>query len=225
MDFDFGGFGGRPSLYLLLAGALLCVAAVVWGLLRRVKLLGAERRRERRRREELQAYARLDVRVSENGGSHNGLPGGDIRDLGRRVCRTVAEVRAFPRAAMLAKDAEGRLFVAGNAEMDDLTVQALNGWGERAKGPRLSLNMGGRDGSVGGAGQRLGLRDPATVKPWMRSFALELRQEPAVKLARAAGLEQVCAEVWVAPLWTTGGRMIGAVAVCGTEGLGGVRGC
>jgi signal transduction histidine kinase len=188
-----------------------------------MKLLGAERRRERRLREELEAYARLDVSGSENSGSRSGSSG-DIRDLGMRVCGTVAEVSAFPRAAMLAKDAEGRLFVAGNAGMDDLTVQALNGWGERAKGPRLSLNMGPeRDGSVVGAGQRLGLRDPATVKPWTRSFALELRQEPVVKLARTAGLEQGCDEVWVAPLWTTGGRMIGAVVVCGPEGLGGAK--
>ena len=69
MDFDFGRSGGQLSLYWPLAGALLCVAAVVWGLLRRMNLLDAERRRERRLREELEAYARLDVRVSENSGA------------------------------------------------------------------------------------------------------------------------------------------------------------
>jgi signal transduction histidine kinase len=66
-----------------------------------------------------------------------------------------------------------------------------------------------RDGSIGGAGLRLGARDPGMVKPWMKSFVLELRHELEEEIYRG------CAEVWVAPLWTTAGRMIGAVVVNG----------
>ncbi len=74
-----------------------------------------------------------------------------------------------------------------------------------------------RDGSIGGAGMRLGVRDPAAVKPWTVSFLLELRREPVVKMACREEVEQSCPEVWVAPLWTTAGRMIGAVVVCGAK--------
>ena len=75
---------------------------------------------------------------------------------------------------MLTRDAEGRLFVTGSIGMDDLTVEALNGWGERAKGPRLSECLGAeRDGSHRRSGQRQAARRGA-VKPWTRSFGLEL---------------------------------------------------
>jgi signal transduction histidine kinase len=217
MDFNFGSLGARLTYYWLIFGALLFIAAGVWGLLRRIKELRGERARERRLREELEAYARLDAAVPESG---------DLQALGKRVSRTVAQVSAFRRAALMAKDAEGRLFVAGSVGMDDLTVAGLNAWGERARGPRLSEKMGEErngcsndstnghgNGSLNGAGMRLGMRDPAMVKRWTRSFTLELRHEPVVKVG--GGLEQGCSEVMMAPMWTTSGKMIGAVVVNG----------
>ena len=87
MDLDLGGSGGQISLYWPLAVTLLCVAVVVWTLLRRIRQLKVERRRERGLREELEAYARLDARPSENNG--------DVHALGKRVSRIVAEVSAF----------------------------------------------------------------------------------------------------------------------------------
>jgi signal transduction histidine kinase len=209
MDFGFGGLEQQISSYWPAVGAFLCVVGVVWGLVKRIRHLQEERARERRLREELEAYARLDTRVPESG---------DPQELGKRVSRTVAEVSAFRRAALMAKDAEGRLFVAGSAGLDDLTVAGLNAWGERARGPKLSEKMGEeRNGScdpcLNGAGRRLGMRDPAGVRPWTRSFTLELRHEPVVKVAGGLGLG--CSEVLMAPMWTASGRMIGAVVVNG----------
>jgi signal transduction histidine kinase len=205
MDFDLGGLGARISNYWLALGVVVCMAAVVWILLRRIRQLREERARERRQREELEAYARLDVQVPESG---------HLQELGKRVSRTVAERSAFRKTALMAKDAEGRLFVAGSVGMDDLTVEALNAWGERARGPRFSEKIGEeRDGDIGGAVRRLGVRDPAAVKLWTRSFTLELGHEPVVKVR--GGLKQGSWEVQVAPMWTTSGRMIGAVVVSG----------
>ena len=208
MDAEFGGLGQRLSLYWPAIGATLWVIALVWGMLQRIKQLGAERRREQRLREELEAYGRLDVRLPGNGS-----PPGDMQALAKRVCRMVAGVSAFRKAAMLIRDAEGRLVVTGSTGMDDLTVEALNSWGERAKGPRLSESLGAeRNGNTGGAKMRQSMHDAASVKPWTRSFALELKHEP-VRVGR--DFERGCAEVWVAPLWTTAGRMSGAMVVCG----------
>jgi signal transduction histidine kinase len=205
MDFVLGGLGQRISHYWPAFGAVLCMLAVVWALVRRIRQLGEERAQERRLREELEAYARLDAGVPESG---------DLQELGKRVSRTVAEVSAFRKVALMAKDVEGRLFVAGSVGMDDLTVAGLNAWGQRAAGPRLSEKMGEeRNGSIGGAGMRLGMRDPAAIKPWTSSFTLGLRHEAVVKVG--GGLELGCSEVRMAPLWTTSGRMIGAVVVNG----------
>ena len=120
MEASFSRFGHRLALDWPVAGVAFCALAVVWGLVRRARLHAAERMLDRRVLREMEAYAALDVRVPD---------GGDLRGVGIRVCRVVAEVSAFRRVAMLVRDGEGRLFVAGSAGMDDLTVEALNGWG------------------------------------------------------------------------------------------------
>ena len=96
------------------------LALVSWSLWYRSKRQQLERRRERLLREELETYARLDATLP---------PGGDARALAKRICRMVAEKSAFRRAALMLRDAEGRLYVAGSSGMDDLTVAALTSWG------------------------------------------------------------------------------------------------
>jgi signal transduction histidine kinase len=117
------------------------VAGALWLLGFRMHLLAGRRRRERRKVEELEAYARLDVR----------LPGeGDVIGLAKRASRLMVEKSAFGRAAMLVRDAGGRLSVAGSAGMDDSTVQMLNSWGAEVAGERdgLGARLGARSFAV-----------------------------------------------------------------------------
>ena len=187
MEASFSRLGHRLALDWPVAGAVFCALTVVWGLVRRARLHASERLRDRRVLREMEAYARLDVRVPD---------GGDVRGLAMQVCRVVAEVSAFRRVAMMTRDAEGRLFVAGSAGMDDLTVVALNGWGDRTM--RL-------DKASPGKGVRAGVRSGAWAVPGLKagapSFVLEFGGTP----------------VGMVPLWTTGGRMLGVVAVCGDD--------
>ena len=187
MEASFSGFGQRLASDWPVAGAVFCVLVLVCVLVRRARLHASERKRDRRILRELDAYAALDARVPE---------GGDVRGLGMRVCRVVAGVSAFRRVAMMTRDAEGRLFVAGGAGMDDLTVKAVNGWGEgwiRAAGT-----------VTGGVGMRSGAWAVPGLKAGTGSFVLEL-----------GGVR-----VRMAPLWSAGGRVLGAVAVCGEVEMG-----
>jgi signal transduction histidine kinase len=168
------------------------VAGALWLLGLRVHLRAGRRRSERRMEEELTAYAGLDVRLSANG---------DAVELARQVSRLMAEKSAFPRTAMLVGDAEGRLAVTASSGMDDSTVQSLNAWGERVAA-----------GERGGRGVRRG-DDGLGVRLGARSFAVVLGKMPAeIGYRRAI----------VTPLWTTGGRMLGALAV-GADSLMSVR--
>ena len=193
---EMGRLAGSRWPVLAVSGG---VAGALWLLGFRMRLLAGRRRRERRKEEELEAYARLDVR----------LPGeGDVAGLAKRVSRLMVEKSAFGRAAMLVRDAEGRLSVAASAGMDDLTVQSLNAWGAGAA-------AGDRDGpGVGlGAGLDAGLGAGLGVRFGARSFAVMLGKMPAeVGYRRAV----------VTPMWTTAGRMLGALVV-GADGLMGVR--
>ena len=87
-----------------------------------------ERRRERRMEEELEAYARLDVRLPADG---------DGLDLARRVSRLVAEKSAFRRVAMLVRDAEGTAVCGGecgDGRRDGAGAECVGRgccWGER----------------------------------------------------------------------------------------------
>jgi signal transduction histidine kinase len=117
------------------------VAGALWLLGFRMHLLAGKRHRERRREEELEAYARLDVRLSTEG---------DVIGLARRVSRLMADKSAFGRTAMLVRDAGGRLSVTASAGMDDSTVQLLNGWGAGVAGERdgLGARLGARSFAV-----------------------------------------------------------------------------
>jgi signal transduction histidine kinase len=169
------------------------VAATLWLLGFRLQLDAGQRRRERRVDEELVAYARLNVQ----------LPGDkDGRELAGQLSRLVAEKSAFHRVAMLIADAGGRLSVASSRGIDDATAQLLNVWGEGLAGASGTRGIGIRRGN-GGLGVRVG----------GRSFAVVLGEGPA-----EIGYQRAI----VIPLWTTGGRLLGALTV-GADGWMSVR--
>jgi signal transduction histidine kinase len=187
---EMGRLAGPRWPVLAVSGG---VAGALWLLGFRMRMLAGKRRRERWKEEELEAYARLEVRLPAEG---------DVVGLARRVSRLMVEKSAFGRAAMLVRDAEGRLSVAASAGMDDLTVQSLNAWGAAA-GDRDGLGVGLGTGLDAGLGVRLGAR----------SFAVMLGKMPAeVGYRRAV----------VTPMRTTAGLMLGALVV-GADGLMGVR--
>jgi signal transduction histidine kinase len=165
----------------------------LWLLGFRMQLRAGQRRRERRTEEELAAYSRLDVRSPLDG---------DAVELARQVSRSMAENSAFRRAAMLVRGADGRISVAASAGMDDATVGSLNAWGERVAAEERS----------GGARVRRG-GGCLGVRAGTRSFAVVLGKGPAEGMYRRA---------IVVPLWTAGGRLLGALAV-GADSLTAVR--
>ena len=114
------------------------VFGALWLLGFRMNLRARRRRNERKREEELEAYARLEVRLSAEG---------DATELAGRVCRLIAEKSAFCRTAMLVRDSDGRLSVAGSAGMDDLTVQLVIAWGASEGVDRLGARRGIRVGT------------------------------------------------------------------------------
>ena len=124
-----------------------CLAVVVWLLRQQVRVHVAERRRDRRVREEIEAYARLDARLPADG---------DMHALSRMVCRIVAEKSQFYRAAMLVRDADGRLYVAGSAGMEDRTAKAVQQLGER-------VDKGGQWGCAAGDPDHVGAKSFAVV--------------------------------------------------------------
>lgn len=178
-------------------------AATLFELTRRAIALRAERRVDRRIRAELEAYARLDARMPEDG---------DVRALGRRVCQVIAGVSPFRTVAMLAREADGRLFVAADLGMKASLIDALNQWGERTMrvGPRLRRESAEGGGARDRSGRASGMREAAGVKAWTRSLIVQLDH---------AHSEQ--GSILMVPLWTTAGRILGALVVAGpgNEGL------
>jgi signal transduction histidine kinase len=148
-------------------------AAAVWGLWCRMQVRMANASYERRVQEELEAYARLDVRAED-----------DLREMGTRVSRVIAEKSAFGRAAMLARDGDGRLAVVGSAGMDVGTIGLMDAWAGRVP-----------DAGRSGLGVRVG----------GNGFAVILARMPVEMGYRRA---------IVVPMWTVSGRMMGALAVC-----------
>ena len=160
------------------------LGGAVWLQRLRARVQAEERRRDRRIREEIEAYARLDARVP---------PDGAMSGLSMAVCELVVQKSPFYRAAVLARDAEGRLYVSGSLGMDDATVATLHQWsegvakeeGKSGEARRADCNMGVRVGT--------------------KSFAVVLGDsETSAGNGRAI----------VFPLRHLGGRMVGAIVVC-----------
>jgi signal transduction histidine kinase len=184
---------------------VICVAIVVvllaW--LRTMRLRIREQvlvgQRERAMREELEAYARLDGTLS---------PGDSPRPLAMRVCRAVAEKSAFRKVAMLVRDAEGKLYVAASAGMDDLTVVALGGWGE---------DVVRREGGLGPGGPDADLRPDRLGRG---CFVLRLGTRGGFDdrgLDRGVRTPEDCRRVIVTLLRGQSGIILGALAVCAEE--------
>ena len=143
---------------------------------------------EKRREAELAAYAALDVRLTNDGGTAG---------LAKQVSRVVAEKSAFRRAAVMVREKDGQLAVAASTGMDEATVERLNEWG-REVGPEL--------GGVrrGWSGPESGLRTRAGVRVGTRSVAVVLDKRPG-EIGYRRGI--------VVPLWTMGGSLLGMLAV------------
>ena len=129
-------------------GAVVCMAGMVWLKGRQQWLQEGVQRRAMRASEELEAYSALDVRLPSDG---------DVGALALRVCRVVKEKSLFHRVAMLVRDAEGRMVVAGSVGMDEQTVDALRLWGKQVVDAERSGAAGCRRGD-GGLGVRVGGR-------------------------------------------------------------------
>ena len=168
---------------------------VTWALWHRTRWHAVERRRERRLREEIETYARLDATLP---------PGGDARPLAKRICRMVAEKSAFSKAALLLRDAEGRLFVAGSAGMDDLAVTALHAWG---------VQTVDRERSAQGA---FGPGNPPPQRLGVKSFLLNLPRhaDNIADPAHLATQDETCRRAVLVPLKASTGKLVGALAVC-----------
>lgn len=170
------------------------VAGVLSVLGVRARARAAEWRRELRRNEEMQAYARLDVR----------LAAGDwVGGLAERVSVLMAEKSAFRRTAMVVRDGQGGFSVAGRAGVEDSTVDALNAWAKRVLVSAEREDGVGVRRNDGTLGTRLG----------SNSFTVILGKRVVEGEYRRA---------IVIPLWTTGGRVLGALAV-GADGFVSVR--
>lgn len=157
---------------------------------------GAEERlRSRRLQAELTAYMLLDDwRVA------------DARAMGRRICRAISRHSAFGSAALLVRDASGRLRLTASQRSDDLTVQALERWAE-AESLREQKRQQRRC-----AGRQRGAAD----RPVPQVIRLERRSgyqpgDPAA-LAWCTAL--------IVPICNARGQVTGAIAVCADRFLG-----
>ena len=165
----------------------------LWALWCRLQVGVAAGRRERREQEELRAYAGLDVRLAADA---------EVVELAGQVSRLMAEKSVFRRTAMLVREADGGFSVAASSGMEETTVQSLNEWAEGVVEAERKGGVGTRR-NEGGLGRRVKNNAFAVVFGRRR-----LEEEPRGAI--------------VIPLWTTAGRMIGALAV-GADGLLSVR--
>jgi len=164
-----------------------------WALWCRMQVRVAEGRRERREQQELQAYALLDVRLGADA---------EVSDLAMRVSRLMAEKSVFRRTAVLVRDGVGAFSVAGSAGMEEDTLESLNEWAVGVVEAERSGGVGTRR-MEGGLGRRIK----------NNAFAVVFEKVRMQEEARGA---------IVIPLWSTAGRMMGALAV-GADGLLSVR--
>lgn len=163
--------------------------SVVW---QQAKGHAHERCREIRVREEVEAYAYLDARLS---------PRQDLATLSRRVCLLITERSLFQRVAMMARNPEGRLCVSSSAAMDDALVETLNLWAGLITEPVYGETATG----IGATGASIDLRDTLGrgIYVGRKSLALLLGE---------------IGRIIVIPIATTGERrLMGAIVICATR--------
>jgi signal transduction histidine kinase len=175
--------GWLSNLWALHWGCLIGILSLSGAVLlmgHEQRLHAKERRRDRRIREEFEAYAGLDAALHGEG-----LPG-----LAKRVCRLVSKKSAFQRVALMTRNSEEQMLVAGSVGIDESTVEELSLCGNHI----TQENEGGPSAPEAG-GTRLGERSLAVVLG---------------KNAADAG----CGRAIIMPLQTSTGMMRGLLAVC-----------
>ncbi len=194
---------------------VLAVTAVV--LYQQLNVETVAKRNERRRREELEAYERMDTALPATIGTGGAYAVEAARDLAKQVCRAVTEKSVFPRAAMLMRNAEGRLYCAGSAGVDDLTVNALLGWGEQ-----VVAEERGATGSPE-TESKATLITTKAIPPGNKSFTIPIGTwesfDPEASKRKLEGKRE--RRKWrraiISPLRTPSGRLVGAIAVCADD--------
>lgn len=173
-------------------GAVVCLAGTAWLTRHKARTQDARHWQKSRAYQELDAYTQLDTRVP---------PNGDLKELARRVSWTLAEKSAFARTAMLVFQPGNRLLVAASRGLDSQTSEALDAWCESV------MNTEPPDGHRRGFNSGIGIR----LTP--KSFAVVLGKD---------AIEDGCGRAVVTPMWSTNGRLLGALVVC-ADGLLSVR--
>jgi signal transduction histidine kinase len=92
-----------------------------------INVLGRER--ERRVRQELEAYAQLDLHI---------MPGADPRLAAEHVCRLAVEHSIFQQAVIFLRDVKQTFYVAAGEGMSPELLRALEALGQRMTDARLS---------------------------------------------------------------------------------------
>ncbi len=208
----WGSGGGQPGLVWLevhwgCALLVIVLVAAYWRLKRDAQKHASASRRERSLREEMQAYARLDISTTKELGS--GMDAAQAsRLLARRVCRTVAEKSAFRQVGMLLRNAEGRLLCFGSAGADDTTVSCMQEWAEKIVEEE---HAEGRARTVGAGAKNVTI----ALGEWGRYDYVLSPRLVAGKRERRRWRRAI-----VTPIWASGGtgsamsRMTGAIIVC-----------
>lgn len=200
------GVAGWIGVEGMWAGLVLVLVLMAWTMRRRLRVQTLSRQQAEGMCDEFLAYARLDPRAGV---------GEDEVAVAKRVCRLVAEKSPFRRVAMLQRDGQGRLTVVGSVGSDDLTVRALEMWGE---GLPDGTMVQGRlsDGMEVALGRRVG---PG-------SFAVELERRRSGRGPTPDATRIGCRGMIMVPLWTAAGKLVGALGVCAdhqAEGGGDLR--
>jgi signal transduction histidine kinase len=220
----WSGTAVRDWMEIAGAGAMALLAGYAWLMWRQAKLQAAERGRERQIHEELEAYGRLDVTLGQGMKGRVGrVPA--TRALAMRVCRTIAEKSAFTRVMLLLRNADGGLRCVGSIGVDDLTVAALERWGEQVeREERGRVSPSGMDAAaVLGRGVAKSIPialgewesfDPE-VATWKMSGKRERRQwRRAIVMPVRTGMQSALGSGTAMGV----GRLVGAIVVC-TDGL------
>ncbi|MBS1801253.1 MAG: HAMP domain-containing histidine kinase [Acidobacteria bacterium] len=172
--------GSAIRIHGIYAAVVLALLGVIWILFRNLARWRTAYRRERRGREEMESYTRMDVRLGRDT---------DLRALAERVCGVVSSRSPFKRVAMLARDADGRLYLSASMGMNAATTAAVEQWASRV----VEAEQRGEEGPVDGV--RLGAKSMA------------------VRLSDCGDLAVVV------PFSAVSGTMSGALVVCAASVL------
>ena len=199
--------------------ALPVLAVAVWLLRRQLRLETIAKKNERRRREELEAYERLDLSLPTAMGASSSGSIETARAMAKMVCRTITDKSVFPAAAMLLRNAEGAFYCAGSSGVDDLTVKALLGWGERV----VAEERGATGVPAAEAGSAHDIMVPKAVRNGVKSFTTPIGPwsnfdpETSKRVVEGKPERRRSRRSIITPLRTPSGRLAGAIAVCADD--------